>query len=330
MKTMLDYINEIPQYIYSHLNDGSFNILKNDYLNENKKDIVIIASGSSNNASYCAYHYLKNQLKAKVNIYTPYSFYNYEDIDSNAFYIVISQSGRSINTLKVIDKFKENNIVTHFITDNKEIQNDELLKVYLLDVGDEEVPFVTKGMSSTIYFLLKFANSNFMNYEKFASLFESYQKKAKEYFEKNKELLTNVKRVHILGSGPSMYVSREGSLKFCETLHVGATPYEIEEFLHGGNFELQKDHLVIMINSNDCEIERINKLKDNLSILCDNYYVLDNTNEDESLSTIIYLAFFQTLVYLINKEKGNLIPMMEEKYLNFEEKLKAKTINYYK
>lgn len=329
MKTMFDYINEIPEYIKSHNENGDYLKLKEDYLKENKKSLTIVASGSSNNASSVAYYYLKDKLNTEVNIYTPYTFYNYEKIDNDSFYVVISQSGRSINTLNVIDKLKKENVTVHFITDNKEIQDEDNLKVYQLDVGDEEVPFVTKGMSSTIYFLIKFADSNFMNIDEFEKLFKEYQNKAEEFFNNNKDIILNTKRVHILGSGPSLAVAREGSLKFQETLHVAASPYEIEEFLHGGNFELQKDHYVFIVNSNDCENKRIEQLKQNINILCDNLFVLERVSFDESISCLVYLAFFQTLVYLINKEKGNSIPMMEDKYLEFESKLKAKTINYY-
>ena len=328
MKTMLDYINEIPEYITSHINEGDYVKLREDFINEHKSTISIIACGSSNNASNCAYHYLQDKLNVKVNIYTPYTFANYEHIDKDSFYLVISQSGRSVNTLAVIDKLKKENVLVHFLTDNKDIKDEELINVYQLDIGNEEVPFVTKGMSSTVFFLLRFASDDFIDLDTFNNLFKQYQQKAIDYFNENKNLLINIKRVHILGSGSSKGVASEGSLKFCETLHVGASGYEIEEFLHGGNFELQKDHEVIMINSKFDEV-RVNQLKNNLSILCDNYYVLDKTGMDESISSLIYLAFFQTLVYLINKEKGNNIPLMEDKYLEFESHLKAKTINFY-
>ena len=329
MKTMLDYINEIPEYIKTHNESGDFLKLKKDYIKENKKSLTIVASGSSNNASSVAYFYLISKLNVDVNIFTPYTFNNYERIDKESFYVVISQSGRSINTLKVIEKLRNENITVHFITDNKEIKDEDNLKVYQLDDGNEEVPFVTKGMSSTIFFLLKFADSNFVNVDEFEKYFKEYQNKANVFFENNKDKLLNTKRVHILGSGPSLAVAREGSLKFQETLHVAASPYEIEEFLHGGNFELQKDHYVFIVNSNDCENKRIEQLKQNINILCDNLFVLERVSFDESISCLVYLAFFQTLVYLINKEKGNSIPMMEDKYLEFESKLKAKTINYY-
>ena len=328
MKTMLDYINQIPEYIENH-SDGDFDLLRKDYDLENKKSLTIVASGSSNNASFCAFHYLKKYLHTNINIYTPYTFINYEQLDKDSFYIVISQSGRSINTLEVIDRLRKENIVTHFITDNKEISEDDLLKIYHLEVGNEEVPFVTLGMASTIYFLMKFANKQFTDIELFKTLFKQYQQKAEAYFESNKQMLMNIKRVHILGSGPTMYVAREGALKFCETLQVAASHYEIEEYLHGGNFETQKDHLVIAIDSNDADVKRIEQLKNNLHVICDNYYALDRCPLDENLSIFIYLVFFQTLVYLISREKGNTVPTMKDEYLEFEGLMKAKTINFY-
>jgi len=334
MKTMFEYTSEIVSYIEQHIDKGEYLKLAKDYLNEGKKNICIVACGSSNNAANCAYYTLKKNLGVKLEIISPFTFTNYEIVDENTFYIVISQSGRSVNTLAVIDKLEKANVKVHFITDNNEMYDEGLLNVYHLQIGQEEVPFVTKGMAGTVFFLMAFARTvnkkPFVDLESFKVKFNEERQIAKKAFEDNKDLLCNIKRVHILGGGFSKAVASEGALKFKETLQVAASAYEIEEFLHGGNFELLKEHLVIMIDSDENIAKRIVQIKNNLHVLCDNYYVVNRVEGlDEDLSIIVYLSFFQTLVYCINVAKGNEIPMMQDRYLEFESLLKAKTINYY-
>ena len=327
MMTMLDYIKAIPEYIEEHRNKGDYQKLREDYLEENRKSVTIVASGSSNNASRCALYSLKQLLHKEVNVYTPYTFVNHEQIDPESFYIVISQSGRSRNTLEVIDRLKEAGVTAHFITDNKEIEEDELLKVYQLDVGNEEIPFVTKGMSATVFFLMSFAGAQFS--EGFADAFHAYQQKAEACYEENKEILDLIRRVHIIGSGAYQAVACEGALKFCETMQIAASGYETEEFLHGGNFELLRDHLIIAIDS-EKDHRRVQQLKQSHHVLCDHFISIETAKDfKEHEAVILCLAFFQTLAYRMNVARGNPVPTMKDRYLEFEGLLKAKTVNYY-
>jgi len=327
MMTMLDYINAIPEYIEEHRDRGDYQKLHEDYLKENRKSVTVVASGSSNNTARCALYCLKELLDKEVNVYTPYTFVNYEKADPESFYVVISQSGKSRNTLEVVDRLKKEGIITHFITDNKEIKNDKLLKVYQLEVGNEEIPFVTKGMSATVYFLMRFAGAEFS--EGFTDGFRAYQKKAEECYTENKEMLDQIKRIHIIGSGSYQAVASEGALKCCETMQIAASGYETEEFLHGGNFELLRDHLIIAIDS-EKDHQRVRQLEQSHHVLCDRFIkieTVENFNKHEAV--ILCLAFFQTLAYLMNVARGNPVPTMKDRYLEFEGLLKAKTVNYY-
>ncbi len=328
MKTMLDYINEIPEYISSHNDRGDHLRLHDELHGSGSKTVTIVASGSSNNAARCAYYGMRDLLGKEIRIFTPHTFVNCEKADPDSFYIVISQSGRSVNTLKVLEMLKDAKVTAHFITDNEEMKDDEYMKVYHLDVGNEEVPFVTKGMSATVFFLMRSAGIVFPDNVK--DIFEKYQKMAEDDFEGNREIFSRISRIHIIGTGTCQGVALEGALKFCETLHIAASPYETEEFLHGGNFELQPDHLVIAVDGNDFDHERITQVEKNLHVLCDSFLRIKKADLERDPAVIVYLAYFQTLVYLMNRERGNIVPLMEEKYLEFEGLLKAKTINYYR
>ncbi|MBO4359210.1 MAG: SIS domain-containing protein, partial [Erysipelotrichaceae bacterium] len=176
---MLDYINEIPVYMDEHRGRGDYLRLRSDFDASGAGSLTVIASGSSNNATNCARYGMRDGLDKEIFIHTPYTFVNCEKIDRNSFYIVISQSGRSKNTLNVVRMLKEAGVTVHFITDNGELSEDEHMKVYHLDVGNEEVPFVTKGMSATVFFLLRFAGVVFP--DNVSETFSEYQKMAEDH-----------------------------------------------------------------------------------------------------------------------------------------------------
>ena len=105
-KTMLDYIREIPEYIRKCLESSGNDVerLADCFCDNTYSSLTIIASGSSFHAAGCAKYYLREKLNMPVYIETPFTFVHYEPVYEDSFYIVISQSGRSINTLNAIGK----------------------------------------------------------------------------------------------------------------------------------------------------------------------------------------------------------------------------------
>lgn len=340
-KTMLDYIREIPNYVKDSIcssNEEPEKLVDSFDAGE-YSSVTIVASGSSFHAAGCAKYYLRDKLNVPVYVETPFTFVHYESIDRKSFYLVISQSGRSVNSLNAIKRLCENHVAVHFLTDNEDLVSTEEMTVYRLKIGNETVPFVTKGFSATVFWLILFAHRAYcrkhgevelLDIPAFTTCFEQQMKKAAAFFEDNKNDLMGMKRIHVCGAGPGQFVAKEGALKFCETLQMNATGYEIEEFLHGANFELKRDHTVFLISSSEATDIRVRQLKENLPFLCDRVYAIERLDQwDERIAAILYCCFFQTLVYLINKEGGNEIPLMKKEYLMFEDMMKAKTMNYY-
>lgn len=341
--TMVDYIHDIPTYIKNQMSfsESEWKRLAMKFYDGTYSSFSIIASGSSYNAANCAKYHLKEKLGVPVYLFTPFTFINYESVDKHSFYLVISQSGRSVNSLSAVNMLNEHNITAMFLTDNEEIFSTDGQCVFQLGIGGEQIPFVTKGFSATVFFLLSFADYAYSlrteetfcvwDTDSFANSFQKQIDNAVLFFENNKKSLLTMKRVHICGAGPGQSIAVEAALKFGETLQIAATGYEIEEFLHGGNFELQKEHVVFLIQSSDCMRDRVSQLKKYLPFLCDTVFVLDQTAKHvaEGPAAILYGGFFQMLVYLINKELGDPIPIMKDRYLSFESMMKAKTQNYY-
>lgn len=338
--TMLDYINETPKKMQEKINtSGQWTAsICNAWNADSYPSITIVASGSSNNASQAAKFFLETCLAVPVYVVTPFTFEHYQRIDENSMHIFISQSGYSTNTLNAMAKLEDKQIPYHLITNNAEVKDNQRMSVHQLDIGTEFVPFVTKGYTMTVFYLAMFAlyaakdkiKEYYEQIRQVPSLFEKQVSAAAVFFDGHQDILLKAKRVHICGYGANQFVSSEAALKLCETLQVGASAYEIEEFLHGGYLEVEEHHLVLLLCQKAEGYDRAAQLQNHLTELSPFVYSLEGTRElIEELSPLANIAFFQTLVYLMNRQGGNETPSMEQKYIDLELKLKTKTINYY-
>ena len=303
-----------------------------NYLNDQpKSEVIFIASGSSFNAVQCAKDVLGRKLNKKITVFYPYTFALDGLASKDANYILISQSGRSTNTLKAMRVLEENQIPYLFITDNESIQSSKYRHVQYLEVGNEEVPFVTEGFSLTLFLLIqaayRFSHSEISELSQIPILMKLSVEKAQKFFQAND--LGLMSRVHFCGLGSMEGASREAALKCCETLQIAGSAYELEEFMHGGFLELTQNHYVFLLFSHDAK-DRIGLLAEYLPDLCGHVHVIgEYLDIDDDLKALCVIPFFQELVYLMNVQKGNPIPLMDPKYVEFEKKLKSKTIGYY-
>lgn len=76
------------------------------YVDENYKNIKIVASGSSGNGALCAKYIMEKYLGVDVTIISPYTFAYYPRFSEDDFVFVISQSGYSKNALDALDVLK--------------------------------------------------------------------------------------------------------------------------------------------------------------------------------------------------------------------------------
>lgn len=329
--TMEYYIKKSISLINERISSPYSSVLV-DFLNKNKSKsrLIFIASGSSSNAIYCLKSFIRKKLNKTVDIIYPFSFIFDPLLDSNAAYIVISQSGNSVNTLNAMKMLEENNINYLFITDNEKYISSQKKQVQYLSLNHEEVPFVTLGFNMTLFLIIhgiiSLNNEAFDQLYNLSFLMQESIKKAIEFHKATNFL--SFSRIHICGLGPCEGVAKESALKFCETLQIAASAYETEEFMHGGFLELKPDHLILLIDSKFAS-NRNKNLYENLSSLTKNVYLINNPDIDDLLLPLAIIPFFQELVYLINVDNNNPIPLMQDKYISFEKKLKSKTIGYY-
>ena len=332
MITMMDLICSAPDKITEKLNDADWEKPLCDFLKQRKKNLKIIASGSSYHAAACASAVMEEILQCEIEIIYPYTFTGYKKIKEDADYILISQSGNSMNTLMAAKKLQENQIPFHMITDNRSITDQEGMSVTHLEVYNEAIPFVTIGFDLTVLMLIKAAYAVIGKpMDELVAIPEYMHKsiaKGHQFFDENKDWLRTVKRIHICADGANEYCAKEAALKFCETLQIAASGYELEEFMHGGFLELEEDHAVFLIAS-PLGQPRAKQLQKHLPELCSHVFLFEEYDIDPLLQPLCHIPLFQCLAAHMNAMHDNPLPMMKKKYVEFEKKMKSKKIAYY-
>lgn len=319
-ETMLDYIKESSTLVRNNTLNSKELTKKavEKYLTKDFNRIIIIASGSSYNGSYCARLFMEKLLKVKVDIITSFTFNNYETIfDDKTFVFGVGQSGRSTNTNDALDKARSHGLTCVGLTGNVEaIMKDHVDTICNWGMGIEKIGFVTKGVATLTLFLDLFAieaayHKGLIDTDEYnryhnellyvSEVMDDTYHKALKWYEDNEEELTDLKRVQILGYGTSHGAALEGALKIAECTGHAATAYEMEEFLHGPSIETNGDRTVIIIDSGDTPSDRARLIYENLHVLTDRVYLLTTkTYEDQKVLTLKSIPeYFSTLVNCI-------------------------------
>ena len=108
--TMKDYVIETPDCVAKNLELGTELTaeLVSEYVKQDFKRVLIVASGSSFNGSTCAQPFMRKLLKKEVKVVSPFTFSYFEEISADDFIVICSQSGRSTNAIEAAQKVKAN------------------------------------------------------------------------------------------------------------------------------------------------------------------------------------------------------------------------------
>lgn len=324
-KTMLDYINSIPDLVKKNLFDPALTDKFIDLYKENGKGLVLVASGSSFNACMSVKYALRDLLGKNVEVFTAHTFKYYElDRFKDDFIVVVSQGGKSTNCIALVDSLVEKNIKMAVLTSNVENEiGKHSDKVFDYGIGNETVGYVTRGYVGLIVFFLNFA----INYsrktlsdgfieslqkdcEQAQIIFDSIVSQAKEIYDKNIKEMLSSKIVHVVSSGDCLGLAREASLKISETTKIPAMYFEAEEYLHGPNLQLTPDYSVAIIDNLDETSDRIKELYKALGLVTDRCYFITGKKDDykncihydyeNKLSRLIYsIVPFQLFSYYV-------------------------------
>ena len=325
------------------------------YQLSDKKDICIVASGSSLNGAMMAQSFMNKYIGCDVMAISPTDYLDYKkDFVKNRFIILISQSGCSTNIIEAAKDLNNDNIDYVALTGNLKGDLKDYAKTLVeYGVGNEIIDYVTLGLTTLVEFLMLFAleianiNKNIQTKEYNILLEQIGQcsvesekifEKSVEFTKREYENLFKMDRAFIVTDGPNMATAREGSLKFGETLKIPTLYYENEEYVHGPNMQLDPEYTVFFIDTNT-KNNRMQDVYQATKLITEHTYMITNKDikEDDKvikvesniipeLTPLFLVVPFQYISAHVTKEKNNFKchPLFDK----FEEKIHCKTDDY--
>ena len=242
----------------------------------NIKRVVIIASGSSYNAGVFGKYFFENisQTPCCVEYSSEFLNSNYKNYDKDAFYIFISQSGQSTDTLEAMKRVQEQGIKVASITNNLASAMYNLAQYkYYIDANEERAIAATKTFSATVVMLwilaLKVAQNKHLDIA--SETKDVYSIKSNiETFMRNidnidlaAKYLSKQNGFAIFGFGINYALSLETALKIRETSYINTCAFPSGEFVHGHFAMLNNTKTFLTFITSDCtdgELKILNKV----------------------------------------------------------------------
>ena len=330
--TMLDYVDETPGVVRRQLELDPARRLAELLVDRDYRSIRIVACGSSKNASTIARPWLRELLGREVSVCEPYTFRKYEhELPDDEFCFVVSQSGYSTNALAALATIHAAGRTAIGITGDVESDFREASDI-LFDygVGEEQVGYVTKGVTSLAVFLWLFGidvaraegrlddegrERALAQLSELVDALESVREQTPAVIEGRYKELSSMGRVFLVGAGASYGVACEGALKYGECLQFPAMALELDEYLHGPNLQLSPDYTVFVVAVGERDHERARQIVRATRLVSDRVFVLtddpDATDADirvgkagpELAAAACMLPFFQMSAYRLTEDK---------------------------
>ena len=209
--------------------------------------IYLIGSGTSYNACSAAAFFMETVLGVEVTSLAPTCADRI--YGKRPLVLAVSQSGRSTNTVGLVQSLREKGIPVITLTDPKETPVGEAASFAMhLYAENEQVGPKTRGYMATVLMLYLMAMeagvgkgslSREQYEEKMAFLKETvkngptYLETCQAFYDTHFEHLKSARHYLFVGKGISAKVAAEDALKVLETLCYPSSGYEFEEFLHG-------------------------------------------------------------------------------------------------
>ena len=241
------------------------------------KRISIVAAGSSYNAGVFGKNFFENisQVETNVNYASEVVNSSFKTFDKDTLYILISQSGESVDTVAAMKKIKQAGAKVLCITNNL---NSTMYKEadYKFDImaGREQAIAATKTFSASVVMLwlisLKIAQNKHIDISEetkniylFRENFELFLKDI-DNIDLAAKFLSKKKTISIVGMGLFYALSLETALKIKETSYINTTAYPLGDFIHGHFAVLNKENTILTFALNDIrdiELKLIEKIQ---------------------------------------------------------------------
>ncbi|GEN94017.1 SIS domain-containing protein [Pediococcus ethanolidurans] len=336
MIKMIKYVKETPDILISILeNNERMLSVVNQYLHKTTiQRIYIVGSGTSCHAGISAKKFLEHILKVQVTPLFPNEFINEITEDGpQTLFIGISQSGASVSTINALKEAKARGDMCITVVGEKNTDVEEVGDVNVfMDCGIETSSAKTKGYEATVltlfllglsygfqneYFSIDVYHNYIRNIRRMIINLQSVIDESILWAKDTAVELLDKKSFRVIGDQNCMGTVMEGTLKLLETVRVGVSGYELEEFMHGGYNAIDKSSVLLIIeNTQDQYYKRQLKLVNYLATKTDyQYSVSSDKNQnvrslvlpfinDLYFSALEYIIPFQCLAYYISTEKG--------------------------
>lgn len=231
--------------------------------------INILACGTSYHAGLLAKYYFEDISKIECNVETASEFlYRNPVISKDSFYIFISQSGETADTLSAIKLVKTKNRNTLAITNvvGSSLSRESKEVVYI-NAGIEIGVASTKTFLGQICVLLKLSlnwSKDKLKKEQILKDFISTPKGVNEIILKSKEIISiaseisKSKSILFMGRGLNYVLALEGALKLKELSYMHAEGHSAGEMKHGPIALIEKDYPVIFLSPFDMIFSKSN------------------------------------------------------------------------
>lgn len=261
--------------------------IAHDFEKKGLHTITIIGRGSSDNAGLC-FKYITEIIcgipvgNAHPSVTTMYG----AQVDySNHLVIAISQSGKSIDTLAVLDNAKRHNALTVAVTNDENSPLAKKAKYHLyLNAGEEIALAATKTFASELTVLYMLACALSKN-EAYMKEIESVPDKISEIL----ELVPSIRRLAcelkdkrnfiVLSRGSMQGVGKELALKLNQVCYNFSQFFSITDFMHGPFALLEEGVNVILLAPHGECAENYLDISGRANLLGANLYVLSDTRE---------------------------------------------------
>lgn len=218
------------------------------------KKVITMARGTSDNAATVFSFILPLKAGIVTSKFHPslFTVYNNELDLSDSMMVIVSQSGMSKDTIKVMNDAKKAGAMVVSVTNNNESPCAKESDFHLfMDVEEEKSVAATKTYIGELFALEMLAEtlagSELSNYEEIANNIETILAKFENEIDSVAKNIYNKNNFIILSRGTTLGSSDELSLKLTECCYIFNRSYSSANFMHGPLSLLDENANVIML-----------------------------------------------------------------------------------
>lgn len=277
MVTLLECIERIPglaQKIIENRKETFRDVLKVVSERETPvNEIVLIGSGTSNTAAVTAHYFTEKASGIRTSVVLPNDFCHGLSVrNKNALYLLISQTGTSIKTMKCLELVKEFGGVAVSVSESADTDLSKAADVFVdMGCGYEEHLTRTIGYSTTVLTVMLLGmelglQNGTLSEEAYDAYIEQALKapagiqevigNAMTWMNHSKWQMLRSDVITFAGVNSLYGVSLEGSMKIWELPKMASMGFDLDESMHGPNYGYNSRHCVVVLDDGTTDSDK--------------------------------------------------------------------------